>query len=144
MVSTISKTQQSAQKSPEQALLALEEICLKVNNFSFAEGKNDVDGLTWQRILKNIIAPISIALGECKGPRRFHFHYTHREQDSDRESILHPVEPKAGDVLAHACEVALSRCQNELVGIGDEKIARKARALEHALSDFLQQASVPS
>jgi len=143
MVSTIKKAEH-VEKSPEQALLALEEICLKVKNFSFASDKNDIDGLTWQRTFKNIITPVSIALGECKGPRRFHYHYTHREEESDKNAILHPVEPNALGVLAHACEVALARCRNELVGIDDEKIARKARALEHALGEFLHQSVTPA
>lgn len=134
----LDKISPSAQAA-ERAILALEDICLKVQNCSFAEGKYDTEGLTWQRTFKNIITPVSIALSECKGPRRFHFHYKHRADD---DSVLSPVEPDACDVLFHACEIALERCQRELVGIHDEKIARKARALEHALSDFILHAPI--
>lgn len=141
MATTTTATAQTAPHASQQALLALENICLKVRNCSFASSKSDIDALTWQRTFKNIVTPVSIALSECKGPRRFHYHYKHREDD---EQILKPVEPDAFDVLAHACEVALERCRVELVGIDDDRIAKKARALEYALADFLHHAVMPA
>ncbi len=125
----------------EQALSELEDICLKVRDCSFARDKFDIEGIAWQRRFKNIITPVSIALDEYKGPRRFHFHYKHRADD---ETILSPVEPDAGSVLTNACKTALKRCQNELVGISEAHIAKKARALERALAGFIETSRTES
>lgn len=117
----------------EQSLLSLESVCLRILESRFAKARDDIDGLTWQQRFKNIATPISLALRECKGPRRFHHHYRHRK---DNDAVLHPVMEDPVDTLAQVCEQALEACQNDLVGIDDNFIAAR-RSLEHALQLFL-------
>ncbi len=119
----------------EQSLLRLESVCLRILDSQFADIRQDTDRLYWQQRFKNIVTPISLALTEYKGPRRFHYHYRHREDD---ESILRPVfEPSPVDMLAQVCDEALASCQQDLVGIRDADIVEQRRALEHALQMFL-------
>jgi hypothetical protein len=118
----------------EQSLLALETICQRILESRFTKAKDDIDGLYWQQRFKNVATPISIALRECKGPRRFHHHYRHNKDDA---SVLHPVMENPIDRLAHVCNAALEICQNDLVGVYDDNFLRARRALEHALQIFL-------
>lgn len=119
----------------EQALMSLEGVCVRILDARFGGG--DIDRLTWQQRFKNIVTPVSLALVEYKGPRRFHYHYRHREDD---DSILHPVlEPAPIDLLAQVCAHALSECQGKLVGIRDGDIVKYERLLETALSTFLSR-----
>jgi hypothetical protein len=119
----------------ETSLLALESACFRILENRFVEEKQDLDLLYWQQRLKNITTPISLALAEYRGPRRFHYHYRHRKDD---ESILHPVmEPSPVEMLAQVCQDALRSCRSDLVGIMDPKLVRSKRILESALQTFL-------
>jgi hypothetical protein len=119
----------------QQSLITLESVCLRILETRFASAKMDTDRLYWQQRFKNIVTPISLALNEYKGPRRFHYHYRHRADDA---SVLTPVfEPSPLDMLAQVCDEALAACQDELVGIYDEDIIMHRRDLEHALQMFL-------
>jgi hypothetical protein len=120
----------------EHSLMTLESVCLNVMESRFASNRNDLDGLYWQRRFKNIVTPVSLALAEYRGPRRFHFHYRHRKDD---ESILHPVMENPLDTVAQVCKSALRQCQIDLVGIPDAAIGRKGRLLETALRAFLKR-----
>src|SRR5205085_662405 len=85
----------------EQALLSLENACMRILESHYANGRQDTERLYWQQRFKNIVTPVSLALAECKGPRRFHYHYRHRADDA---SVLHPVlEPSPLDTLAQVC-----------------------------------------
>lgn len=131
---------EAALPAPDQALeaslLKLENTCLHVLETRFVSAHDDMDALYWQQRFKNIATPVSLALREYKGPRRFHNHYRHREDD---ETVLRPVLEDPLEMLAHACETALSNCRSELVGIPDDGIARKAQQLEQALAGFLKK-----
>ncbi len=118
----------------EQSLLALESICQRILESRFTKAKDDIDGMYWQQRFKNVATPISIALRECKGPRRFHQHYRHKKGDA---AILHPVLENPLDRLAHVCNAALDICQNDLVGVYGDNFIKTRRALEHALQIFL-------
>ena len=118
----------------EKSLLALENACLQILDSQFTHGREDEEGLLWQRKFKNIATPVSLALREHKGPRRFHFHYKHREDD---ETILHPVMDDPLENLAKACQTALTHCQNDLVGIQDKDIIQSRDLLESALRGVL-------
>jgi hypothetical protein len=117
-----------------QSLLSLENVCLRILESRFAKAKDDIDGLYWQQRFKNVVMPVELALRECKGPRRFHNHYRHREDD---DSVLHPVLENPIDQLAHVCEDALDACRNDLVGIYDQQFIDARRTLERALQLFL-------
>ncbi len=118
----------------EQSLLALENVCQRILESRFAGAKDDIDGLYWQQRFKNVATPVSIALRECRGPRRFHHHYRHREDD---DSVLHPVMENPIDRLAHVCNAALDICRHDLVGVYGDNFLRARRSLEHALQIFL-------
>lgn len=119
----------------ESSLLALENACFRILENRFAEEKQDLDLLYWQQRLKNIATPVSLALAEYRGPRRFHYHYRHRKDD---ESILHPVmEPSPVEMLAQVCQDALRHCRSDLVGILDARLLRSKRIFESALQTFL-------
>lgn len=118
----------------EQSLLSLENVCMRLLEGRFTSGRDDVDSLYWQQRFKNIATPISLALREYRGPRRFHNHYRHRVDD---ETILHPVMENPLDMLAHVCEQALTACRNDLVGVYNDKLTKHRRMLEHALQMFM-------
>ena len=120
----------------EQSLLALESACMHILESQFVSDREDVDGLMWQRKFKNIVTPISLALREYKGPRRFHYHYRHREDD---ETVLHPVMEDPMDTLALVCASALAECRNYFVGIQDAEMIANRDMLEQALRKFLQK-----
>jgi hypothetical protein len=118
----------------QQSLLGLENICHRILESNFTKARDDIDGLYWQQRFKNVAMPISLALRECKGPRRFHHHYRHRADD---DSILHPVMEDPLDQLAHVCDLALEACRSDLVGIYEDNFLKARRQLEHALQVFL-------
>jgi hypothetical protein len=120
----------------EQSLLALESACMLILDSQFTHGREDEDGMLWQRKFKNIVTPISIALREYKGPRRFHFHYKHRKDD---EEVLTPVFEDPLENLVRACKTALTHCENDLVGISDDEIADNRDMLETALRGMLSR-----
>ena len=117
----------------EQCLLSLESVCLRILESRFAT-KDDIDAHTCEQRFKNIVTPVSLALRECKGPRRFHHHYRHRK---DNDAVLHPVMENPVDMLAQVCEQALDACRKELVGVYDKNFVNARRSLEHALQIFL-------
>lgn len=119
----------------ESSLLALESACFRILENRFLDEKQDLDLLYWQQRLKNIATPVSLALAEYRGPRRFHYHYRHRKDD---ESILHPVmEPSPIEIVAQVCQDTLRHCRSDLVGVMDPKLLRSKRILESALQTFL-------
>ena len=118
----------------ETSLLSLENACMRILEGDYT-GAEDTESLYWQQRLMNIAKPVSLALAECNGLRRFHYHYRHREDD---ESILHPVlEPSPINTLAQVCQDALKHCHNDLVGIQNESLLKTRRSLENALQGFL-------
>lgn len=130
----VSGSPPSKERDMERALLALENACQRV---LFAEcDHRDSECVYWQNKFKNIVTPVSLALGEYKGPRRFHYHYKHREDD---ESILHPVLENPLDTLAMVVRDALSQSHNNLLGIQDEAFIRLRTMLENAFAVFLQK-----
>ena len=126
----------SVSRQVEQSLLALENICFNIMESSFAAGRDDIDGLMWQRRFKNIVTPVSLALAEYRGPRHFHNHYRHKEGD---DSVLTPVLAEPLSMLALACESSLKAAQKDLVGIPDARMSKKGRLLEQALRAFLHR-----
>lgn len=118
----------------EQALLSLESACMYILDSQFVHDREDMDGMMWQRRFKNIATPVSLALNEYKGPRRFHYHYKHREDD---EEVLHPVMEDPLERLAQVCSSALVECQNNFAGLQDPEIIENRDMLEQALRKFL-------
>ena len=118
----------------EHSLLSLENTCLRILESQSVNGRQDTEQRYWQQRFKNIVTPVSLALVECKGPRRFHYHYKHRADDA---SVLHPVLSPPLDTLAQVCKMALKACHSELVGIEDDVMIRMRDMLETALGNFL-------
>ncbi len=129
-----SSTQRGRIHDVEQAMLALESACMHILDSHFTHGREDEDGIMWQRRFKNIVTPISLSLREYKGPRRFHYHYKHSEKD---DAVLEPVMEDPLDTLAQVCQSALAECTSTLVGIGDPEIATNRDMLEQGLRKFL-------
>lgn len=123
----------------EQALLNLESVCFTIRESQFAQDREDTDTLYWQRRFKNIVTPVSLALIECKGPRHFHQHYKHREDDN---SVLTPVLDDPLKTLANVCKQALAQCQIDLVGVSDKTISTSRKQLEAALQEFLKHCKI--
>lgn len=118
----------------EQSLLSLESACMVIMDSQFIHDRDDMDGMVWQRRFKNIVTPVSLALSEYKGPRRFHYHYKHREDD---DTVLHPVMEDPLERLAQVCQSALTECQNNFAGLQDSEINDNREMLEQALRKFL-------
>lgn len=117
----------------EQALMALEDIILDIRDGQFTHGKEDIERLYWQQKLKNIAMPVSLALAEYKGPRVFHHHYKHSE---DNHEVLTPVLESARDNLFNACERALYECES-LVGMKGSKLLEEKNLLCRALRQLI-------
>jgi len=119
----------------EGSLLILENACQTVLDGEYAGGRRDSERSYWQQRFKNIVTPVSLALAEYKGPRRFHNHYRHRAED---ESILRPVlEPSPLTMLAQVVKSSLAHCREDLVGIQDDELLDARDMLETALGGFL-------
>jgi hypothetical protein len=115
----------------EEAIYQLESCVIRV-----LEAPNPADGGAdpfAERQLQNIATPVSLALAEQCGPRTFHHHYRH---DPDNHDILKPVMEPPLDVLARACEEALTRAR-ALSGIQDEGLRHMQAALISALEHYL-------
>ncbi|MDE3060429.1 MAG: hypothetical protein KGJ06_05410 [Pseudomonadota bacterium] len=117
----------------ELALLTLENACLRILESGVPPGR-DPEQMYWQQSLQNIVTRVSLAMGECKGPRRFHYHYRHRADD---DSILSPVLEDPCDMLAQVCRDALKSCRNHLMGMQHPLLLKQSRMLENALQGFL-------
>ncbi len=119
--------------SLNEALLDLEEVCARMLEKRFAI-RDDSERMYWQQRFKNIVTPVSLALAEIRGPRRFHHHYRH---DTDNDDVLLPVLENPLEILARACEHALDESDRRLSGIHDEDLIVAQRRLEKVLNNFL-------
>lgn len=135
----VTKTQKKQPASPSidnslnTALLDLEEVCARLLEKRFAM-RDDSERMYWQQRFKNIVTPVSLALAEIRGPRRFHHHYRH---DTDNDGVLLPVLENPLEIVARACEHALRESDRKLSGIHDEDLMAAQRMLEKALNKFL-------
>lgn len=119
----------------EQVLIALEAICARILDMRIADAHDYNERLQIQQHFKNIVTPVSLALSECKGPRRFHHHFKHNENS---EELLEPAaNPPALDVLSETCTEALKHCNKKLVSMQDEEFVANRNELEHALRNFV-------
>jgi hypothetical protein len=117
----------------EQALMALEDVCLDIKDGQFTHGKEDIDRLYWQQKLKNIAMPISLALSEFKGPRVFHHHYKHTEGSAEE---MIPVLESARENLMMVVEKSLYECEN-LNGMKGSKLLEEKEQLCRALRQMI-------
>ena len=117
----------------DEALLVLEDICASLLEQNFAQ-RDDSERMYWQQRFKNIVTPISLALTEVRGPRRFHHHYRH---DSNDDSVLLPVLENPLEMLGNACRKALNESSRKLAGIHDNDLLAAQRRLEISLNNFL-------
>ena len=117
----------------EQALLDLEDAVLTVLDAHKGHAFHDVDFLYWDRKLKNIATPISLALSECKGPRTFHYHYKH---DPEHEETMIPVMESPITTLLKVCRNSLIRC-NDMVGAVDKAVTINKIRLEQSIRSFI-------
>ncbi len=119
----------AASRRLEHAVMELEDAVYAVLDSSKGHSFHDVDFLYWDRTLKNVATPISMALSEYKGPRRFHYHYRH---DPDENARMVPVLESPLLMLVRVCRDALIRC-NDMVGIDEKRTARLKSKLELSL-----------
>lgn len=123
----------SIDPSLNEALLDLEEVCASLLEKRFAM-RDDSERMYWQQRFKNIVTPVSLALAEIRGPRRFHHHYRH---DSDDNTVLLPVLENPLEILARTCVHALQEANKKLSGIHDKDLVMAQRRLEKVLKNFL-------
>lgn len=120
----------------EQAVMELEDAVYHVLDMNKGHSFHDVDFLYWNRRLKNIATQVSMALNECRGPRRFHQHYRH---DPKHYETLYPVSgPAPLNTLARVCREALTECV-EMIGVYEPTIRAGRERLELALRAFLKR-----
>jgi hypothetical protein len=119
----------------EQALIDLETVCARILDMQLADAYDYDERLQIQQHFKNIVTPVSLALSECKGPRQFHNHYKHNEDDN---AVLEPASnPPPLDILAETCAIALKQCQKKLASLHDDDFIAALHDLEHTLRAFL-------
>jgi hypothetical protein len=124
-----------ADKELEMAMLALETVCLMVLENQLSPTPDDIEEMTSQQRLLNIVNPVSLALMECKGgPRHFHYHYRHSPHD---DAILQPVLENPVDTLALACRDALKHCHEDRITLHDPDMRQARQAFQQALNGFL-------
>jgi hypothetical protein len=120
----------------EQVIMELEDAVFDVLHATKGHAFHDVDFLYWNRRLKNIATPISMALAEYRGPRRFHEHYRH---DPDNYDTLQPVAgPSPMMTLMRVCREALTDCA-DTTGLQDAENRNCRDQLEHALRQVLHR-----
>lgn len=121
----------------DKSLLSLEDVCMRLLDTRFSI-RDDSERMYWQQRFKNIVTPISLALAEVRGPRRFHHHYRH---DANDNTVLLPVLEDPLEMLAHTCEHALKESSKKLSGIHDDDLIAAQRRLETSLNNFLRNIS---
>lgn len=124
----------SPNSSLDESLLVLEDVCMRLLDTRFAI-RDDSERMYWQQRFKNIVTPVSLALAEVRGPRRFHHHYRH---DADDDTLMLPVLENPLEMLAHTCEHALKESNKKLSGVHDDDLIAAQRRLERALNNFLK------
>ena len=117
----------------EATLVDLEDAVITVLDAHKGHAFHDVDYLYWDRKLKNIATPISLALSECKGPRSFHYHYRHDPENNDE---MIPVMESPLTMLLKVCRNALIRC-NDMVGLTDKNVIINKIRLEQSIRAFI-------
>ena len=123
----------SVTRKLEQSILDLEDAVLTVLDAHKGHAFHDVDFLYWDRKLKNIATPISLALSECKGPRMFHYHYRHDRDDAEK---MIPVMESPVITLLKVCRNSLIRC-NDMVGSVDQTVIVNKIRLEQSIRAFI-------
>ncbi len=118
----------------DESLLMLEDVCIRLLDMRFSV-RDDSERMYWQQRFKNIVTPISLALAEVNGTRRFHHHYRH---DADDNTLMLPVLENPLEMLAHTCEHALEESTKKLSGVHDDDLIAAQRRLERALNNFLK------
>lgn len=117
----------------EQSLLDLEDAVMTVLDAHKGHAFHDVDFLYWDRKLKNVATPISLALSECRGPRNFHYHYRHDPADDEK---MIPVMESPVATLLKVCRNALIRC-SDMVGVVDKSVVINKIRLEQSMRGFI-------
>lgn len=118
-----------------RAVLRLEDACFAVLDDHPEAVAFDHETREQAGQLKNIATPLSLALRECKGPRRFHYHYRHDPEDYD---TLTPVAgPSPYATLARVCRQALRRL-DDFHMVDDPAVRRDLHQLQMAVQDYLR------
>lgn len=118
----------------ESSVMELEQACMNILLQYPVPGNTHTDTREQARVLKNIATPLSLALRECEGVRRFHNHYRHDPQDPD---LLKPVlEPSPYQMVAALCEQAVSKL-SEFHVVESDELRNEISLLKHALSTYL-------
>lgn len=122
------------QNQLESAVMELEEACLNILLEPATRGRDETQAREQARQLKNIATPISLALRECEGMRRFHHHYRH---DPENPDTLTPVlEPSPYKMVAALCAQALEKL-SEFHVVEDSSMRKDIAQLRHALGDYM-------
>lgn len=117
----------------EAALIDLEDAVITVLDAHKGHAFHDVDYLYWDRKLKSIATPISLALSECKGPRSFHYHHKHNPENGNE--VISVMESPV-TMLLKVCRNALIRC-NDMVGVVDKNVIINKIRLEQSIRAFI-------
>lgn len=117
-----------------QLLSELEDICFQIIDAPAPRNPDDQDRIFWHRKLKNIATPVSLALRECRGPRRFHYHYRHDPLDADH--LIPTMGPSPLATLTRVCQRALVACQDIHV-LPDRSLQIAHSKLLHSLQHFI-------
>ncbi len=114
----------------EQALLGLENACHRILDGNIMRAHGDIELTTWQHRFQNVVTPVSLALREYKGPRHFHYHYRHRQDDES-------IRGGRWRGCSQFCRETLRQCRSDLVGLDNDQLIALRGLLENALLNFL-------
>jgi hypothetical protein len=118
----------------EYALLKLDEACVSILDRQDRISHSNIELRYWQQRLENIAAPVSLAVAECKQPRRF---YDHERGQKQGAVVLRPSAHNPLVTLAHVCEHAYSTCRGDLATCHQPSLDKKRMRLEAALHNYI-------
>lgn len=118
----------------DHAVLDLEDAVFCALDINKERMIGDSEERYWDRQLKSIATPVSLALAEYRGPRRMHLEYS---KDTPHHLVTLPISGEAPlSLLARVCFDSLKRCQ-QMDGVHDALVNSTKDELEHALRMFL-------
>ena len=118
----------------EYALLKLEDACVAILDRQDHISHRNIELRYWQQRLENIAAPVSLAVAECKEPRRFYDHERHHQQGV---VVLRPAAHNPLVTLSHVCEHAYDTCRGDLATCHQPSLDKKRVRFEAALHNYI-------
>jgi len=122
-----------AARALDNAVLMLEGSVFTALDVSRTRQCHASEDIYWDRLLKRVAMPVSLAMSEYRGPRRMHHEY-HPDTHTMNVTPLVSISPLA--LLVKVCRIALAECE-EMSHVSHKGVEADKKELERSLRDLL-------